>query len=703
MKMVDRSIQLQNNELDHVKVLRALTKIPFGVGKNLLIDFLVGNTKNKSIRNNNVSSLEYFNSFDNKDEISRLINNLIKNGLIEVRGSKINRFWKVLLLTDKGREEIFNPKLHTKKLKNNLRFKEAIINEKDREIFNRFKDFLARYNDEQKKAIVFDSDKILCIAGAGSGKTTVLTKRIEFLVKYGGVNPKKILAITFTRKARREMANRLLKLGISEVSVETFNSFCEKILRKYGNQIYGRSIRVMNYGDKVMAIMSALSNESLEMKDVTDKYFSDNQKRNKTNEELSNIFISDCFFILDYFKSKNEELYDFSDKAVSNKESAKIIYNICKYVKEYMNQYGLRDYTDQILDAIKFFKNNKEFIPEFDHILVDEYQDVNAMQIELIDILNSKNLFCVGDPRQSIFGWRGSSINYILNFGEKYPECEFVTLTKNYRSNNHIVDFMNASIEELGLPDIKHNFIGEKEIKIFNFNSEDSEFSFVIQKILSSGIEREEIFVLARTNRQLDELSRILREKNINHVVKTDEIKRPIFAKMGDLTLATIHAIKGLEAKMVFVIGCNEQNFPCKASDHPVIEMVKVDEYDKEEEEKRLFYVAISRTKEKLYLSYTGKKPTYFINDKMLNIINGLENNKNKKIDNTKKMGDIGNKVDDINKNGGIDNKIERNKKIDTLYNCIECGREIRHKGKCFPCNIKTKKLRELNGTNNKN
>jgi DNA helicase-2/ATP-dependent DNA helicase PcrA len=111
-----------------------------------------------------------------------------------------------------------------------------------------------------------------------------------------------------------------------------------------------------------------------------------------------------------------------------------------------------------------------------------------------------------------------------------------------------------------------------------------------------------------------------MKTRGISHVVKTDEVKNPKDMKEGDVTLATIHAIKGLEAKKVFVIGSNEQNFPCKASDHPAIEMVKTDNYDKEEEERRLFYVAISRAKEILYVTYSGKKPTYFINDEMMRI-----------------------------------------------------------------------------------
>ena len=258
------------------------------------------------------------------------------------------------------------------------------------------------------------------------------------------------MAITFTRKARQEMMKRLKELGIEEVFVETFNSFCEGILRKYGQLIYGRSVSVMNYGHKVIALRGALESMGLKMEDGVDKYFSVAQKRSKTKEQLGHIFLNDCFFILEYFKTKNLDFYDFSvDCDPSEKESARLVYTICKYLKEYMFRAGLRDYSDQILDALRFLKANKEFIPNFEHVLVDEYQDVNSMQIELLDVLNGDNFFCVGDPRQSIFGWRGSDINYILNFEEKYNGAEIISLIKNYRSHKGIINFVNESIRNM--------------------------------------------------------------------------------------------------------------------------------------------------------------------------------------------------------------------------------------------------------------
>jgi superfamily I DNA/RNA helicase len=614
----------KDNTQDHITILKAIQKIPFGVGKKLLIDFLTGNQKNKSIRLNKLYTIDHFGILSKtpKETLEKTINNLLTNNLLELTEATNNRFMKYLKLTSKGIKEIENPTLNSKKLKNNFIFKKTIITEQDREIFKELDFFLNNYNDEQKKAIISNKKKILCIAGAGSGKTTALTKRVEFLVKFKGINPEKILAITFTRKARQEMITRLNKLNINNTHIETFNSFCEKILQKYGQLIYGRNMRVMNYGNKVVALSQALQNINLKMNEAIDNYFSVPQKRSKTKEQLASVFMNDCFFILEYFKSKNIELYDFSEEAdEEDKESAKMIYNICKYLKEYMFRTGLRDYSDQLLDTLKFFKENQDFIPEFEHILVDEYQDVNSTQIELLNILNSPNLFSVGDPRQSIFGWRGSDINYILNFEKNHQESETINLTKNYRSSKNLINFFNESIKDMNLPDLNHWIEKEGEITLSNFDSETEELNFVIKEIQNSNINKEEIFILARTNRQLNTLSRLMKEKNIPHIIRSEEEKSLLTAKQGEITLATIHAIKGLEAKTVFIIGSNEQNFPCKASDHPIIEMIKIEEYDKEEEEKRLFYVALSRAKEKLYITNGRGNFTRFLTDKMKGLI----------------------------------------------------------------------------------
>jgi len=168
----------------------------------------------------------------------------------------------------------------------------------------------------------------------------------------------------------------------------------------------------------------------------------------------------------------------------------------------------------------------------------------------------------------------------------------------------------------MGMPDLEDNFTQEKHLKICKFTDEASEFEFITKNVLETQIPFEEIFVLARTNRHLNNLGEIFKRNKIPHILKNEQSK-DVEAKKGEVTLATIHSIKGLEAELVFVMGCTPNNFPCRAVEHPVMELVKMYEYDREEEERRLFYVAISRAKNKLYLTYSGKKHTYFINEDM--------------------------------------------------------------------------------------
>lgn len=610
-------------EMDYLVVLKALQEIPFGVGKNLLIDFLQGQKKNESIVRNELHLNESFGSLAyEKEELSTMIDNLSLNGLIEYTPVQGNRFWKVLSLTPKGKNELIEPTLYKRKLAFSFKDVKTTITANERQVFGHFGEFLASFNDEQNKAIISNSARILCLAGAGSGKTAVLTKRIEFLIKYRSTEPSKILAITFTRKARQEMQHRLERNGYGNISVETFNSFCEKILNRNNDLAYGRPVRVISYKDRIALITKALGKLKLNMRMALAVYFTPIQQRDKTEEQLASVFMNDCFFIRDYFKSKNKpiELESF-DVDASNERSAKLVFGVCKHIDEGMAEQGLRDFADQLLDAIALFENHPELVPRFEHVLIDEYQDVNSTQITLVDVLAPPNLLCVGDPRQSIYGWRGSDVRHMLNFSEKYPDCEIITLTRNYRSTKHIVSLINGSIRVMGLADLEFTIDGEKDVNLLKFESEQAEFEFVIQHILNSKLPRKEIFVLARTNRQLNDLSTLMKARGIAHVLRSDELRQTTIAGEGDVTLATIHAIKGMEAELVIVIGCTSVNFPAKGSEHPVIDMIKVEEYDKEEEEKRLFYVAMSRAKKSLYLTYSGKKCTSFITQPMLDLL----------------------------------------------------------------------------------
>jgi superfamily I DNA/RNA helicase len=612
---------------EYTYILKALMELTFQVGRNLLVDFLVGDYSNKSISKNRLDDLHNFGKLEHWDrgQVFSWIDKLVSNGMIEMVVSDYNRFVKVFSLTIRGRNEILRPTMASRGIAGKVDFGETEICEDDKCLFEKYSDFLEIYNEEQKKAIVSEAKNLLCVAGAGSGKTTVLTKRVEFLVKHRGVNPKDILAITFTRKARLEMMRRLKGLGVAGVNVHTFNSFCENILQEHGDVIYGRPVRVLSYGDKVLAMNMAIASLGLDIDSVVDGYFSAGQKKFKTKTQLTNAFMNDCFAVMDYFKVSGKRDYDFSkDVDVNERLNAERIYKITKYLREHMETQGLRDYSDQIIDAIEFFKRDAESIPKYKHVLVDEYQDVNAMQIELIGLLKPENLFAVGDPRQSIFGWRGSDVSYILNFEKDFGDAEVVHLKKNYRSLPGVVEFMNHSIRDMKLPDLEAHLEGEANVKILDFANEDAERAFILGQLEESDIPLEEVFVLARTNKVLMELSNALKIKGIPHVVRADESNgRSSSEKVKGVVLATVHAIKGLEARRVYVINANEQNFPCRATDHPAVEMVKRDDYDREEEERRLFYVAVSRARHELIITHS-KKATYYITDEMRMMTRGV-------------------------------------------------------------------------------
>lgn len=607
-----------SDTFNYLKVLKSLNEIPFPIGKTTLISFLAGDSKHPSVQKNNLSEKINFGSLKkDKEEIREIVDDLIRHRFIEVNGTLSNPFMKLLSITTKGNQELMNPKYYLTKNKLPTLEKFEITTEEIYE-FQEFDKFLEGFNENQKKAIISKNKNTMCIAGAGSGKTSVLTKRVEFLIKHRGVNPKKILAITFTRKARQEMKRRLEKAE-TKTNVETFNSFGEAILRKYETQIYGRQTKLITSQDKIRLVREALEEQKKTFLEAINEYFTPLQRVNKSSEKLLWTFINDCFNIIDYFKYKNIRLYDFSKDAETKHYLASLmVYRTCNYIKNSLEIEGLRDYSDQLIDSLKFLKRNPDKIPQFEHILVDEYQDLNSMQVDLIETLNPQNLFGVGDPRQSIFGWRGSEISHITNFEKNKQDSEVIPLTINYRSPQKIVNFMNESIKHMKFPNLQasKSALNEK-ITIEEFTTEMEEMLTIIQKILESKNERHEIFILSRTNKQLVEISKLMSSMKIPHIIKTEDENTNIDSEEGSITLATIHSIKGLQAKEVFILGCNTQNFPCKASDHPVIEMIKMEDYDKDEEEKRLFYVAISRAKERLYISYTGTK-TDFITDEMI-------------------------------------------------------------------------------------
>lgn len=330
-------------------------------------------------------------------------------------------------------------------------------------------------NTQQKQAVLSKHSRILCIAGAGSGKTNTLANRVAYLLN-NRVHPRNISCITFTRYAGKEMKERIYSLNKKGKSIfcNTFHSFCLTIIKKFGHLIdYDENFSIYQQ-DKRKEILEHIISQ-----------FNYNVRLNNVDKVISDLFNFDKYNL-----SKDEE----------------------QTIKEYLYILNKNNAID--LDLILYFswkllndfQDVREYYHEkFNYIFIDEYQDSNDIQIAIVDLINPKNLFCVGDPRQAIYGWRNAKIEYILGFKERYPNCEIINLVKNYRSSKTIVNHANSLI--------KNNFssleemISEKEngknislLECDDFNNEiDS-----IAAIISDYENFSDIAILSRNNRSLE-------------------------------------------------------------------------------------------------------------------------------------------------------------------------------------------------------
>jgi superfamily I DNA/RNA helicase len=617
----------------HIQILKSFDELPFPLGKTTLVDFIKGDPNQTILKRN----LDEYNSYgclykENKRFLFALVNELIKHGYLEEQ--ILRNGFTIIKRTQKGVQEILKREFSFSKdqakdeyhqidasVSHSLRF--TNITPEEEKLIQHFDFFLTKYNGEQKRAIISNHPSILCVAGAGSGKTTVLTKRIEFLIKFKGIKEKEILAITFTKKAKEEMKQRLEELGIVNCKVETFNSFCEKILKKHGTLLYTKPVKVIDFKHKIILIREIFSKHNIHFDLLAKQYFSKKQLSEKSTDELFFTFINDMFSILDHFKNKKEEIFPFytSAKTALEKKTAKELHTVVTSLKTKLEEKGFRDFSDQILHTLQLFEKNPEIIPQFKHVLIDEFQDINLPQLELIKLLNAPNIFAVGDPRQAIYGWRGSNVEYILHFPKEFKNTLCISLDTNYRSDPNIVHFFNKGIDKMKLPPLKPGILKDTNtpnIFLLEQENEKIEFISIVELIKHSKTPRNEIFVLARTNKLLEKFAEVAHKSQISFAIKSEEEYKDEEPKENQIILATVHSIKGMEAKEVYLLGANSLSFPNKVQDNVYFSLVKEhDTYNKYLEELRLFYVAISRAKEKLVISYTGN-PTPFITEEML-------------------------------------------------------------------------------------
>jgi len=357
-------------------------------------------------------------------------------------------------------------------------------------------------NKEQQKAVIVNSGPLLILAGAGSGKTRVLTTKIAYLIENLGVNPYNILAITFTNKAAKEMSERLYNM-IGEVStkaqVSTFHSFGLKILREnYESLGYSSNFIIMDSDDTLSIIKKILKELNLDS-----KIYNPSAIKNK---------ISGC-------KNELMEPSDYEKYAAS--EFEKVVLKVYEIYQKTLKQNNSIDFDDLLILPIKLFRRFPDVLTKyqerFKYILIDEYQDTNEAQYILTKLISSKyrNICVVGDVDQSIYGFRGANYRNILNFEKDYKDALIIKLEQNYRSTNNILDAANSVIKNNKERKSKNLWSdkgkGDKVTYFRAFNERDEAFYVIreIKQLLSKGINSQDIAVLYRTNAQ----SRIMEEE----------------------------------------------------------------------------------------------------------------------------------------------------------------------------------------------
>ncbi len=359
-------------------------------------------------------------------------------------------------------------------------------------------------NLQQKKAVLQTDGPVLILAGAGSGKTRVLTHRVAYLIDECNTNPWNIMAITFTNKAAGEMRERVDKIvgfGAESIWVSTFHSSCVRILRRYADRLgYSNNFTIYDTDDSKTV-----------MKDICKKF-----QLETTTLKLRNIMnsISKC----------KDNLVSPEEYALSTQNDF-IKVKISKAYTEYQNalkKSNAMDFDDLIFKTVELFKTCPDVLDSyqerFRYIMVDEYQDTNNAQFELIRLLADKyrNLCVVGDDDQSIYRFRGANIRNILDFEKVYPDATVIKLEQNYRSTQQILDAANAVIRNnYGRKD-KALWTDEKDgdkVVLRQFDTAYDEAEFIasdIGKLKRNGkLSYNDVAVLYRTNAQ----SRLLEER----------------------------------------------------------------------------------------------------------------------------------------------------------------------------------------------
>lgn len=365
-------------------------------------------------------------------------------------------------------------------------------------------DILKELNIEQQKAVLATDGPMIILAGAGSGKTRVLTYKVIYLIKKKNIDPANILMVTFTNKAAKEMKERIEKLYGDELlpNIGTFHSICAKILRIEGKNIgFTEKFTIYDTQDSVDAVKQAMERANISTKDF------------KPYSVLSTIS-----------QAKNQMISDLEYLNLARGYFQETVSKIYPFYQRILKENNALDFDDLIGRVLEVFDKNpdilKKYQEKYKYILVDEYQDTNQAQYILTKKLSGrwKNICVVGDFSQSIYSFRGANFQNLITFKNDFNNVQTFHLSQNYRSTQTILDSAYSVISKnTSHPVLKlwtENEMGEKIIA-YQAETEQNEAEFIISQIVNLGLEPKDVCVLYRTNAQ----SRVIEEVFLHHGV----------------------------------------------------------------------------------------------------------------------------------------------------------------------------------------
>ena len=312
-------------------------------------------------------------------------------------------------------------------------------------------EYIKDLNENQKEAVLYLDGPLLIVAGAGSGKTKVLTSRIAHIIREHKAFPNQILAVTFTNKASKEMQIRVSKLLRKEATglpwLGTFHSISAKILRKHADAVGLKSnFSIIDQDDQVRLIKNICKSENIDTKKISPRYI---------------------LAVIDKWKNKGF----YPDEVIIKRKDIleKSFLSIYKIYQQKLVDLNVADFSDLILHTVKIFHKHEDiskmYSKKFKYILVDEYQDTNYIQSEWLKYLAeyNKNICCVGDDDQSIYSWRGAEIKNFLQFENVYENTKIIRLEKNYRSTQNILNVASKLLKITKI-ELEKNFLQIKKM-----------------------------------------------------------------------------------------------------------------------------------------------------------------------------------------------------------------------------------------------